>query len=321
VARVLVTGATGRAGRYVVAALLAKGHRVCGTHRTAPGENKQVDWRRVDLTGTNEMSALLGDQEAVIHLAAELSRQALMERVNVDATRQLAALSQISGIRYFGYASSIVVYGSPRTRVVDEATPRLDPSLPMVSQYFAEPYMRDYARTKTAAEIAIEALGPTMRVDFLRPAVVAEDTDLLAAAKWSWLRKIFATYRRTQFITAIDAASAIVHLMECGLAAPQGSRGVIEAYNVVDDTSETYRSLLAKAYRATGDPSFKVLAEVPILVDMAKDYARYRNLTVRYPLGMLRFSGDKLRSTGFVFPVGMEKAIDSAIARFAASQE
>jgi hypothetical protein len=57
---------------------------------------------------------------------------------------------------------------------------------------------------------------------------------------------------------------------------------------------------------------------VPILIDMAKDYARYRKAMVRYPLGMLRFSGEKFRSTGFVFPIGIERAIDATIAHFAA---
>jgi hypothetical protein len=73
-----------------------------------------------------------------------------------------------------------------------------------------EPYMLDYARTKAAAEVAIEAQAPKMVVDFYRPAVVAEDMDLLAAGDWSKVRKIFAAYRQVQFVIATDAAAAIV---------------------------------------------------------------------------------------------------------------
>ena len=241
-----------------------------------------------------------------------------MDAVNVDAVRRLAAASCQSGVRYFGHASSIVVYGSPSVRSVSEDTPRLDPSAPMSRQYYAEPYMLDYARTKAAGEIVIEAQAPKMTVDFYRPSVVIEDADLLAAASWSRPRKIFAAYRQTQFIMATDAATAIVHLMERGLAAPLAPRRAIEAYNIVDDEAGTYRSLLARAYKSTGDIRFKVGTEIPVLADIAKDFIRHRNPKLRYPLGMLEFSGRKLRNAGFVFPLGMNRAIDRAVARLGA---
>jgi nucleoside-diphosphate-sugar epimerase len=317
---VLVTGASGRSGRYVAARLLARGHSVRGLYRTAPGANPDVAWQQGDLSQPGVLDRLLDGCDAVIHLAAELREQSSMETVNVDATRRLAAASQKHGIRYFGYASSIVIYGSPSHRWVDEATPRLDPSAPMSGQYHAEPYMLDYARTKAGGEIAIEAQAPKMTVDFYRPAVVTEDADLLAAGDWSKARKIFAAYRRTQFVTATDAAAALVYLMERGLTAPLASRQTIEAYNIVDDEGGTYRSLLAKAYRATGDSRFRVPLDIPVLADMAKDFARYRKPTLRYPLGMLKLSSKKLRDTGFVFPGGVNRALDTALARSRAKE-
>jgi nucleoside-diphosphate-sugar epimerase len=266
------------------------------------------------LTRTDNLVSLLEGCDAVIHLAAELREQSRMDAVNIDATSRLMTLCQDHGVRYFGYASSIVIYGSPRTQSVSEESPRLDPSLPMSRQYHAEPYMLDYARTKTGGEIAIEMQHPGITVDFYRPGVVVEDADLLTAGDWSRARKIFAAYRRTQFITASDAAAAIVHLMERGLEAQTKPRQAIEAYNLVDDEGGTYRSLFAKAYQATGDTRFKLPFEVPLLADMAKDLLRYRNPTIRYPLGMLRISSEKLRDTGFVFPVGVNRAVNAAIA-------
>jgi nucleoside-diphosphate-sugar epimerase len=238
-----------------------------------------------------------------------------MDAVNVDATRRLVAQSADQGVRYFGHASSIVVYGSPRSRLVDESSPRIALIAPIARQYHAEPYMLEYARTKVAAELAIEALNLPMTVDFYRPAVVVEDGDLLRAGNWSMTRKIFACYRRTQFITAIDTAAAIVHLMERGLAAESGTRATIEAYNLVDKNAGTYRTLLTDAYQATGDARFKVILDVPAVMDFLKDVVRYRNPTLRYPLGMLKISVDKLLATGFVFPVGIDRAIDRAIGK------
>jgi nucleoside-diphosphate-sugar epimerase len=314
-ASVLVTGASGKSGRYVAAELVARGHSVLGLYRTAPGTNSDVIWRQGDLGQPGILHSLLEGCDAVIHLAAELRDQSSMDLINVDATKRLAAAAEEHGIRYFGYASSIVVYGSPAQQQVDETTPRLDPSAPMSRQYYAEPYMLDYARTKAAAELAIEALAPKMTTDLYRPAVVAEDVDLLTAGDWSTARKIFAAYRRTQFITATDAAAALVYLMERGLTVPPASRRTIEAYNIVDDQGGTYRSLFARAYGATGESRFKVPIEIPVLADIAKDYLRYRNLKLRYPLGMLKLSNQKLRDTGFVFPGGINRAFDKALAR------
>ena len=107
-----------------------------------------------------------------------------MDAANVDATRRLVAAAERSGAGYFGYASSIVIYGSPRTCQVDERTPRLDPFAPMAKQYDAEPYMLDYARTKAAGEVAIEALSPRMTVDFYRPGVV------VTSGRYSGMRKL-----------------------------------------------------------------------------------------------------------------------------------
>jgi nucleoside-diphosphate-sugar epimerase len=315
-AHVLVTGASGRSGRYVVAELVARGHTVRGLYRTSPGTNPNITWCKTDLSQPGALQPLLDGCDAVIHLAAELREPSLMDAVNIDATRRLVVACEEQGIRYFGYASSIVIYGSPRTLFVDELTTRLDPYARMSRQYYAEHYMLNYARTKAAGEIAIEARSPKMIVDFYRPAVVIEGADLLAAGDWSRARKIFAAYRRTQFVTATDAAAALVHLMERGLKTSSGARQTIEAYNIVDHGGGTYRSLFAKAYRATGDKRFKFQLEIPILADMAKDLARHRNVEIRYPLGMMRISNKKLRDTGFVFPESVSHALDAAIAHF-----
>lgn len=311
-AKVLVTGASGKAGRYIVDALAARGHSIRGTYRTQPG-TADIEWRQADLTHTDDLRALMADCDAVLHFAGELSKRALMDAINVDVTQRLAAAAQDHGVRYFGHASSIVVYGSPQSRFVDEQTPRLDPHSSIVRQYHAEPYMRDYARTKALGEIAIERIASTMTVDIYRPAVVVEDDQLLQSRHWSIARKICASYRRTQFMPATDTAAAIVHLLERGLAGLPETRAIVEHFNLADAGAQTFRDVMRKAYRVTGNRQFSVPISIPAIADLGGNFARYRGTTLRYPLGMLRISAEKLLATGFVPPTGAEGAVEEAI--------
>ena len=214
-----MTGATGMAGRFILPALLRLGFEVRAQYRKQPGPTQGVEWRQMDFLENCDFNALVAGCDAVVHLAAELADVSRMTRINVDATRALVAAAQSCGVRYFGHASSIVVYGSPRRRIVDEATPLLNPHVSIVRQYNAEPYMLEYARTKTLGEAAIRAFQPSCNVDFYRPTVVADLERLLEAGRWTRLRKLGAAYRQTQYIYAPDAAAAIAHLVARGLAA------------------------------------------------------------------------------------------------------
>ena len=273
-----------------------------------------VDWRQMNFLESLDFSALVAGCDAVVHLAAELGKVSQMDRVNVDATRALLAAAQSGGVRYFGHASSIVVYGSPRRRTVDEATPLLDPYASIVRQYNAEPYMLEYARTKTLGELAIRDARPSFNVDLYRPTVVADLDRLLEAGSWTLLRKLGAAYRRTQYIYAPDAASAVAHLVARGLSAERPQQKV-EAFNICDEECGTFRDLLATAYEATGDPRYKMRADIPFILDLVKDKLKYRNIVMRYPLGMLMFSNAKLLATGFKFPTGFKSALSHAVGR------
>lgn len=311
---ILVTGATGSAGRCVIPALQSLGFQVRGQYNRERGLEEHVDWRQINFLESLDFGPLVEGCDAVVHLAAELRDASRMDRVNVEATRALLAAAQSGGARYFGYASSIVVYGSPRHRVVDESTPLLDPHAPMVRQYHAEPYMLQYARTKTLAEVGIRDFQPEISVDFYRAAAVADFDRFLEAGNWSYIRKFGAAYRCTQYIYTLDVAAAIAHLVTRSLSSKE-DRPRIEAFNICDEDCGTFRDVLNAAYSATGDPRYKLGADLPIILDLAKDLVKYRNTVIRYPLGMLRFSNAKLIATGFRFPTGVKLALEQAIAK------
>ncbi len=307
---VLVTGAAGFAGRSLVPALIEQGYRVRAHGRSARDDTPHMEWRALDLMDSLEFGPLLEGCDAVIHLAASLSQRETMDRVNVEATRALVAAAQTAGVRYFGHASSITVYGSPKTRRVNETTPRLDPRSPLKRQYHAEPYMRDYARTKALAEEAIEAAAPAMPVDIYRPTIVADAKRLLEARHWSAARRALLRYRRTQYVWHGDVSAAIIHLMRRGL---DRTDKMIEAWNFADDSAGTFVEHFRRAYRLSGDRRWRAGPHLPVLADLAKDALRYRPRELRYPLGMLKVSTEKLRATGFELPTGVPAALEAAL--------
>jgi nucleoside-diphosphate-sugar epimerase len=308
--RLLVTGATGEAGRFITKALLESGFSIRAQFNRTPGTLHGVEWVQHNFLESLEVGPLVDRCDGVVHLAAALSAQDQMDRLNVDATAALAKAAAAAGAKAFAHASSIVVYGSPLRQDVTEETPLIDPTKPIEKQYFAEPYMRDYARTKVLGELALRALDLKLAVVLLRPGVVADGARLVESRDWSKARKLFALYRRTQYIAAADAAAAVVHLLRRALNGPPG----VDAFNIVDETAGNFRDLHRAAFAATGDARFKPGFDVPVALDMAKDFARFKTLPVRYPLGMLRFSSAKLRASGFTPPLGFNDALRAALA-------
>ena len=313
---ILVTGATGALGRHLIPHLQRAGYLVRGHYRTRPGTGSGVDWRQMNFVEPLDFSSLVDGCDAIIHLAAETNNAPLMYRINVEATAALLAAAQLAGTRYFGFASSIVVYGSPARRVVDEKTPILDPWAPMVRQYRAGPAMLEYARTKVLAELAIDQLRPNMTVDLYRPTVVVDLNQILSAGNWSTSRKLAFAYRQTQYIYVKDLAAAILHLMVRGLVSSE-AQSHIEAFNLADEDCGTFRDLLKVAYKVTKDRRYKphVGPSVNIVLDLTKDTLKYHDLRLRYAHGMLQFRNAKLLSTGFKFPCGFRSALNQALAQ------
>jgi nucleoside-diphosphate-sugar epimerase len=68
-ARICVTGASGRAGRAVVAELMEHGHQVVATDLVAPAEDLGIPVLRADLTDYGQALEVLQGIDAVVHLA------------------------------------------------------------------------------------------------------------------------------------------------------------------------------------------------------------------------------------------------------------
>lgn len=162
--RILVTGATGFIGRAVVKSFTAAGHDVRAAVRRAPapfGPPVEVGLHG-DLDAGVDWGPLVAGMDAVIHLAGIAHTgpgiaEARYDRVNHQATAELASAAQAAGIGRLVLVSTIRAQSGPvAERVLTEAD---------------EPRPTDpYGRSKRAAEIAVSRSDVPFTV--LRPVLV-----------------------------------------------------------------------------------------------------------------------------------------------------
>jgi dTDP-4-dehydrorhamnose reductase len=159
--RIVVTGASGRLGAYLIDRLNDGPHAVRAWSGATRGCRAGVDLRPVDLTDADEVVAALdeADPAAIIHAAAVSSAEAAYRdagraaAVNVAATRRLADWAAAHGRRLVFTSTDLVFDGSrPWSREEDPAEPVLE-----------------YGRTKRAAEPFVLAVprGVVARISLL----------------------------------------------------------------------------------------------------------------------------------------------------------
>lgn len=310
---VLVTGATGRIGKVVVADLIERGYAVrATTSKPLVGDGGEVDglleWRRFDFMVDDDWDGLVNGCCAVLHLAAELGKMERMQRVNVEATRQLAQAAERQGIAAFCYASTISVYGSGRQRLIDETSPVLTADRDIASQYWALDYVRMYGRTKLAGELALRAVAKRTRFTIVRPAVVVDINQLIGIRDWSPIKRLLAAHRHAHHIYVGDVSDAMIWFIVRGLAG-HGLPGEVEVYNLAEDdcTDPRHIDFMRKAFSVSHDRRYKCMP-IPAIADWLHDFLRFRTLPLRNPLWRMRFSNQRLKEAGFRFRYGMADA-------------
>jgi len=313
--KLLVTGAGGFLGRYVVAAAVARGHRVRAVLRPAakslpPGweGHPQIEVARGDLRSSHGLDESLTGVDGVVHLAAAKAGD-LYEQFGgtVLATENLLNAMIRTKVARLVAISSFSVYEYLRRR----AWSRLDESSPLA----VDPFTRDeYCQTKLVQERLIleQAAAHYWRCLVLRPGVIYGRDNLWTArlgmqiSKRWWLRT--GTFAPLPLSYVENCAEAVV------LAAEHEGGQLLQVLNVVDNETPSQREylgelrrhlrprpqiipipwtlmrLLARLAWLTNNMFFHGTAKIPGLLVPSRLHARckpqrYPNLAIRTALG------------------------------------
>jgi nucleoside-diphosphate-sugar epimerase len=203
--RIVVTGASGGIGRYVVADLLAHGHQVHALDRVPPPAalaDNGASWSQGEVRDPVLMAALMGAArpDALIHLAALPSplhgTPLEVFGTNVEATFVALEAAGNAGVKRVSLASSIsllgMAYGAdglpPLYAPVDEAHPNIGSDPYALSKEVDEATAALMHRRHGYQVVAlrISYTGP-MDSHLARMAVAATDPSGLARELWAYL--------------------------------------------------------------------------------------------------------------------------------------
>jgi nucleoside-diphosphate-sugar epimerase len=252
VRRVLVTGAAGCVGTYLVDELLGRGYEVIAADRpgvpVAQAGREGLEVLGVDLADPEAAAAAVRGADAVVHAAAIVDISMgfdVLRRVNLEAVRALYDEARRQGCASFVFLSTGALYATSGVAPGE----RLHEGSPVEAK-------NDYERTKLWAEEYLQsrpAGGP--RVSILRPALIFGPRGKVLGAALAtaapmigrWLGRVprFAGGPRNNWVHAQDVARAALFLLES--QQPEGG-----IFNVANDDALSIGELLTTALEVGG---------------------------------------------------------------------
>jgi UDP-glucose 4-epimerase len=255
---VLVTGATGFVGRYLLPVLERNGWAVRAAVRRPSGLQNEVVVDSIG-AGTDWRAALAG-VDAVVHLAARVHHpndrdaEQLYRDLNIDGTLQLAHGAIAAGVKQFVFASTALVYGRnndgrPPFSEDDELTPH-----------------NPYSRSKVEAEAGLKSLaqGHAMGVTVVRPPLVygagakGNFALLVKAARLGVPLPLAAIRNRRAFVSVQNLASFIASRLS------GASRG-FDIFLVADEEQVSTPEFFKRLAKTAGGKARLVPAPAPLL--------------------------------------------------------
>lgn len=300
--KLVVTGATGFLGRYVVAEALRRGHDVRAVARPGTGgslppelDHPRVELARVDLRSSRGLVEAVSGADAVLHLAASKAGDMYAQYAGtVVATENLLGAMTGAGVRRIVGVSSFAVYDYIHKR----GHTTLDEDSALEKEF---PARDEYSHTKLVQERLIRECARREGWDYaiLRPGVIFGRDNLwcarlgISGGARRWLR--IGWFARLPM-------SYVEHCAEAIVLAAEKPGPLALTVNVVDDdcpTQARYASevrrrmtprpgsltipwpvarLLARSAALTNRVLFSGRAKLPAVLVPARLHARFKPL-------------------------------------------
>jgi len=249
--KVLVSGAGGFLGRYVVARLLDRGHNVRAIIRPSspiPTWSSAVDIFRADLRVHERLVSAFDGIDAVLHLASATSgNEDVQFASTVVATERFLDAMAKSSVKRLVHVSSLVVYDWARAkRIMNEDTPLLNDIYDMGGYTIAKVWQeRVVLRLATAH---------SWDLTIMRPGFIWGNKHAQIAGMG---RHLGRTYLMFGPFTRLPL-SHVVNCADCLVAAVERPAAAGESFNVIDgDNIRVWRYVREYAKR-TGQRGFLV---------------------------------------------------------------
>jgi len=126
--RLAITGGTGFVGSHLIDVALASRHSIKALARRDQPERENLDWIAGDLSSRDALEQLVGDADAIIHVAGAINAPsaAAFEKGNVQGTLAMLAAATAGGVHRFVHVSSLAsrepklsLYGASKSRAED----------------------------------------------------------------------------------------------------------------------------------------------------------------------------------------------------------
>jgi nucleoside-diphosphate-sugar epimerase len=244
--RVLVTGASGFIGQHVARTLLARGHDVTATGRSAaalaPLAQAGAQVASADLA-VDVLDELVRGHTAIVNcaaLAAPFGRRQSFVRNNVQTAERLLTAAVSAGVTRFVHVSSPSIY----SRFADQIN---------VREAFTPParWTTPYGETKWLSEqIVLEPRFAALEPVVIRPRAVFGEGDrvivprILAVAR----KGIFPLINRGVAQIDVTYVANVVAAIELALTTARANAG--RAYNITNGEPMAVRELLERLFAA-----------------------------------------------------------------------
>lgn len=279
--KVLVTGATGFLGGWLVRRLAQDGHDVrIIRRRNSPLDeiaDLPLDIREGDVTNVDSLVEACAEVDSVFHLAGLIAytraQREAMERINVGGTRNVIEACRKRGVRRLIHLSSVVAVGAsfdPRV-ILDEN-----------SEYNLQHLNLGYFETKRAAEqLVLEAVHDHgLDAVMINPSTIYGAGDAKKGSRGIQLKVArgkfpFYTSGGASIVAVEDVIDAIIAAWTKGRT---GERYIVSGENLL------LRDLFAAIANEAGVPAPRILLPNPLVHALGKVGDALERIGVKGPI-------------------------------------